>query len=130
MKLITGLLALIALSSFTVDAMASNDDYPGVHILQYHHVSDSTPAVTSITPEQFEQHLKYLKDNNFNVVDIEQAATWVDEGASIPAKTVVSAPSTSILTRSILGHPSFSRKASRVVVATVRVAATPRAAVP
>lgn len=89
MKLITGLLALIALSSFTVDAMASNDDYPGVHILQYHHVSDSTPAVTSITPEQFEQHLKYLKDNNFNVVDIEQAATWVDEGASIPAKTVV-----------------------------------------
>ena len=31
MKLITGLLALIALSSFTVDAMASNDDYPGVH---------------------------------------------------------------------------------------------------
>ncbi|HBY85746.1 MAG TPA: polysaccharide deacetylase, partial [Colwellia sp.] len=41
-------------------------------ILQYHHVSDSTPASTSISPKQFEVHLQYLKDNNFKVVALSE----------------------------------------------------------
>lgn len=34
-------------------------------ILLYHHVSDQTPASTSVTPDQFERHLDYLEDNEF-----------------------------------------------------------------
>ena len=34
-------------------------------ILQYHHVSDTTPKSTSISPAQFELHLHYLKNNDF-----------------------------------------------------------------
>ena len=40
----------------------------GAVILQYHHVSDTTPSSTSISPQQFEIHMQYLADNNFNVV--------------------------------------------------------------
>ena len=40
-------------------------------ILQYHHVSDDTPANTSISPHQFERHMQYLKDNNYIVVSLD-----------------------------------------------------------
>lgn len=39
-------------------------------ILLYHHVSESTPAITSVTPEQFQQHIDYLSDNDFSVVSL------------------------------------------------------------
>jgi len=39
-------------------------------ILQYHHFSDDTPAITSVTLEQFDDHLNYLKDNNFSVLPL------------------------------------------------------------
>ncbi len=37
-------------------------------ILQYHHVSESTPHSTSISPEQFIAHLDWINDNNFEVM--------------------------------------------------------------
>lgn len=36
-------------------------------ILIYHHVSNETPESTSVSPQQFEQHLKYLRDQGFQV---------------------------------------------------------------
>lgn len=36
-------------------------------ILQYHHVSDETPASTSISPEKFKAHLNWIKEHNFEV---------------------------------------------------------------
>ena len=49
---------------------ASRDDryLHGLHggvILQYHHVDNSTPAITSISVEKFEQHMQFLTQNNF-----------------------------------------------------------------
>lgn len=41
-------------------------------ILQYHHVSDDTPASTSVTPEQFAKHLDWLKENDFKVLPLPQ----------------------------------------------------------
>ncbi|NQZ03163.1 polysaccharide deacetylase family protein [Idiomarina sp.] len=89
MKLLKLFLTMTALTSLLACAQTANEEYPGVHVLQYHHVSEKTPAVTSISPDQFEQHLRYLKEHDFNVVAIEQAAEWVDAGANIPRKTVV-----------------------------------------
>ena len=53
---VVGLLAAI-ITSNTV--MAGT----GAPILLYHHVSAQTPASTSITPQQFEQHMAYLHDH-------------------------------------------------------------------
>jgi peptidoglycan/xylan/chitin deacetylase (PgdA/CDA1 family) len=36
-------------------------------IIQYHHVDDDTPSITSVTVQQFTQHMQYLADNAFNV---------------------------------------------------------------
>lgn len=57
-------------------------------ILQYHHVSDATPKSTSITPEQFSVHLKYLQENNFNVVPLSQIINSIQNKKPLKNKTV------------------------------------------
>jgi len=57
-------------------------------ILQYHHVSDSTPASTSISPKQFEVHLQYLKDNNFKVVPLSELINGIKKQKTLPDKSV------------------------------------------
>lgn len=60
----------------------------GAVILQYHHVSDSTPKSTSISPEQFAVHLQYLKDHHFNVVPLSTLVTAIKNQKTIEDKTV------------------------------------------
>lgn len=40
-------------------------------VLLYHHFSDKTPKSTSISPQLFEQHLRYLTQNKFNVLPLD-----------------------------------------------------------
>jgi len=58
-------------------------------ILQYHHVSDTTPKSTSITPEQFEVHLQYLQDNKFNVLPLSEMIDGIKNQQALPDKAVV-----------------------------------------
>lgn len=58
-------------------------------ILQYHHISDSTPAITSLSPKLFEQHLEYLKTNNFTVLSMEQLLKALENKRILPDKSVV-----------------------------------------
>ena len=58
-------------------------------ILQYHHVSDKTPASTSISPAQFEKHLQFLADNHFKVVPLPEVIEAVKKGENLPDKSVV-----------------------------------------
>ena len=57
-------------------------------ILQYRHVSDSTPASTSISPKQFAVHLQYLKDNNFKVVPLSELIEAIKKQQPLPDKSV------------------------------------------
>ncbi|MGI9276623.1 MAG: polysaccharide deacetylase family protein [Endozoicomonas sp.] len=57
--------------------------------LQYHHVSNTTPAVTSVTPERFSEHLNYLDDNGFTVKPLTKVINAIQQGENLPEKTVV-----------------------------------------
>ena len=58
-------------------------------ILQYHHVSETTPKSTSISPAQFEVHLKYLKEHNFTVIPLSELINSLIKHQPLPDKTVV-----------------------------------------
>ena len=60
----------------------------GAVILQYHHVSDTSPKSTSITPEQFAIHLNYLQEHNFNVVPLSQLIDSIKNQQPLENKTV------------------------------------------
>lgn len=58
-------------------------------ILQYHHVSDTTPASTSISPEQFSLHMQYLKDHDFKVIPLSTLTASLKQQKTLPNRSVV-----------------------------------------
>ncbi len=57
-------------------------------ILQYHHVSNDTPASTSISPLQFEAHMQYLADNGYKVVALSELINNITKQQPLQDNTV------------------------------------------
>lgn len=57
-------------------------------VLQYHHVSNDTPAITSVTPVQFNEHIDYLKTNNFTVMPLRKVVAALVNKTRLPDKCV------------------------------------------
>ncbi len=57
-------------------------------ILQYHHFSDKTPAITSVTPEQFDHHLEYLQQNNYNIMALSDVVLSIKHQLELPDKCI------------------------------------------
>lgn len=57
-------------------------------VLLYHHVSDTTPKSTSISPAQFEAQMDYLERNNFTIVPLLELTEKLRKGEGLPDKTV------------------------------------------
>jgi peptidoglycan/xylan/chitin deacetylase (PgdA/CDA1 family) len=75
------LLLLLSLSS-----MVWSSDY--VNILVYHHVSENTPASTSISPERFKAHLQLFKDEGFTVIDLNEAIKALQNHETLPDHSI------------------------------------------
>ena len=78
--LITSTLLLVSSSSMAADSAV---------ILLYHHVAEDTPPSTSISPANFDAHLRYLRDNDFNVIALDRMIDSLRSGQSLPEKSVV-----------------------------------------
>ena len=72
-------------SSSNVESSASAT--PNAAILLYHHVSSSTPASTSISPEAFKSHMEYL-DKHHNVVSLQDVVEAIQHNTSLPENAV------------------------------------------
>ncbi|MGI2258486.1 polysaccharide deacetylase family protein [Shewanella sp. GXUN23E] len=85
------LCALMASLVFSVCAAPDTQSGPinGAVILQYHHVSETTPKSTSVTPAQFREQMAYLADNQFNVISLRALAEAIQARQSLPEKTIV-----------------------------------------
>lgn len=57
-------------------------------VLQYHHISDSTPAATSTSPERFRRHLDYLARHQFRVLPLPELVAKLRKGEPLPDKAV------------------------------------------
>ncbi|ARN76002.1 polysaccharide deacetylase family protein [Oceanicoccus sagamiensis] len=57
-------------------------------VMLYHHVADNTPAITSISPENFQQQLSYLADNDFHVWPLEKIVKHLQADQTMPDKVV------------------------------------------
>lgn len=57
-------------------------------VLQYHHVSDETPAATSISPALFRQHMAHLREAGYAVVSLPDLAARLRSGEPLPDRTV------------------------------------------
>ena len=84
------LLALCSTSTVVAQDRATKNRATEDHavVLIYHHVSETTPALTSVTPETFDRHLNYLQDNNFTVWPLARILSTLATGQPLPANTV------------------------------------------
>ncbi|MBC8212857.1 MAG: polysaccharide deacetylase family protein [Gammaproteobacteria bacterium] len=57
-------------------------------ILQYHHFSEQTPAITSVSVKQFEDHLQYIQDNGFQVMALRDVVFALRHQRELPEKCV------------------------------------------
>lgn len=58
-------------------------------VLQYHHVSENTPAATSVSPQRFSQHMTWLADNQYRVLSMEDLLALLRKKQELPDKTAV-----------------------------------------
>ncbi len=63
-------------------------DSLGAVILQYHHVAEDTPPITSISPDDFAKHMHHLESASFNVIGLPELVTALQAGRTLPDKTV------------------------------------------
>ena len=57
-------------------------------IIQYHHVDTQSPAVTSVTPDQFAEQMQYLAEHNFNVIPLSELISALKAQQPLPKKTI------------------------------------------
>jgi len=69
---------------FAVGRSLAADLPPRIVVLQYHHVSESTPASTSISPDRFAEHMRWLVDNEFVVASLPDSLVRLRSGETLP----------------------------------------------
>ncbi len=57
-------------------------------VLLYHHVSDDTPAATSVSPATFEAHLNLLQDEGYQVVPLTRIVAGLVSGSELDSRWV------------------------------------------
>lgn len=57
-------------------------------VLQYHHVSEDTPASTSISPELFRKHMNHVERAGYSVLPLEELVGRLRKGEALPDKAV------------------------------------------
>jgi len=60
----------------------------GVSILMYHSI-DNNNVFFTVKPEIFEKQIKYLKDNNYNVISLAELVKILELNNDLPKKTIV-----------------------------------------
>ncbi len=57
-------------------------------VLLYHHVSEVSPAVTSVKPARFEEQLDYIANNGFQVWPLTKITEYLLNNESLPDKVI------------------------------------------
>ncbi|MGK0440494.1 MAG: peptidoglycan/xylan/chitin deacetylase (PgdA/CDA1 family) [Pseudohongiellaceae bacterium] len=73
--------------SMTFSEKYLNDPFNAV-VLTYHHVANDTPAITSISPQNFEQQLQYIESKQFNVWPLPKIISALQQRQAIPPKVI------------------------------------------
>jgi peptidoglycan/xylan/chitin deacetylase (PgdA/CDA1 family) len=84
-NMVNGILYLTALILCFAPPAAAADH---AVILQYHQFGSDTAPSTSVTPEQFDRHLKYFDENGFTVWPLDKIVSYLQGKKELPDKCV------------------------------------------
>jgi len=72
-------------------SFAATGEYPRLPIIMYHHISPKYRLSNdfTITDKQFENDLKYLKENGYESVSMQQVIDYNEKGKKLPEKPIM-----------------------------------------
>ena len=70
-------------------AAVNPDDYICLPVLMYHSVKPGGVGKDSITPQEFEKDLKFLRDSGYTSITVSDLLNFVDGAATLPAKPIM-----------------------------------------
>lgn len=79
---------IIPLFSFNKGGLKTGG-YQTVPVLSYYRLSKNKPSKIAITQDDFKAQMKYLKDNGYHVITLDQLLGFLDYQEQIPEKSVV-----------------------------------------
>ena len=66
------------------------DDKINIPILVYHNLNPTIPGSMNLTPQKFEEQIKWLKNNGFTIIPLKDAVAYLQgKREAVPAKSVV-----------------------------------------
>jgi len=86
--LIPGQELIIPLSPFNKGGLKA-EGYQTVPVLVYHNFSKKRSDKTAVGQDDFEAQMKYLKQNGYHVVSIDQLLDFIDYKEQLPEKSIV-----------------------------------------
>jgi peptidoglycan/xylan/chitin deacetylase (PgdA/CDA1 family) len=86
--LVPGEEVIIPLSPFKKGGLNA-EGYQTVPVLVYHNFSNKKSDKTAVGQDDFEAQMKYLKQNGFHVVSIDQLLDFIDYKVQLPEKSIV-----------------------------------------
>ncbi len=87
--LMTSLLSLISQTNSETISTNKQSDNHEFNSFIYHRFGEDKYPFTNITKEQFEQHLQFLSEHNYTVMNLGEALKRIYNGKGVPEKTVV-----------------------------------------
>ena len=87
-RVIPGQQLIIPLSSFNRGGLKKHG-YQTVPILVYHNFSKSRSEKMTLSEDDFDAQMKYLKQNNYHAVSLDQLMNFLDYREPLPEKSIV-----------------------------------------
>ena len=80
----------------------------GAVVIMYHRFDGKYPS-TSVTANLLQQHLKFFRSNNFNIIPLEEVVKSLKRGISLPPKTLAITVDDAYRSVYETAHPIFSQ---------------------
>lgn len=80
---------IIPLEPFGNRAYLSQQGYQTVPVLTYHNFSEAKENLMMVTKDNFEQQMRYLKDNGYTVITLDELFDFLEYRKQLPKKAVV-----------------------------------------
>lgn len=117
------LLNILSLTMLTRRAFAEGEDAVQVPILMYHMIrkDPSVQGKYTVSPEELEGDLAYLKEHGFETVDIGDLIDYVDYGTPLPDRPVMITFDDGFLDNHVYGTPLLEKYDMKAVINVVGV---------
>jgi peptidoglycan/xylan/chitin deacetylase (PgdA/CDA1 family) len=88
-EIVVPLLLLVVAGYFTVEYSLLVPARRGLPVLMYHKVAEKDPDGLTVTTEQLDLQLMYMKEKGYHAITFAQLKELVNDGAKLPKKTVI-----------------------------------------